>query len=278
MKNSLIIFFLIFNSTFSQNVKKCCNDNIQIETIKKQSYLNINNIKSPITIKLNKIKEYNINYEIDCFTSGFNLLITIGFGNEYTIVNYIFEKENGKYFLKYTYRENSNRNSSTLEGRVEKNQSFRDIQMTDENIFGKFPLLIENSNDLQNEKTGGTNNSYFPLLINMNKAKAINLMIIANHYYVEKYDVFDTQKIDDINNLAYYLQLQSKNKEAIYLLDKVLTKDPSRSVAWLNLGDAQWGIGDIENTKKSYQKYISLMKNQGKDLNKIPKRVYERIK
>jgi tetratricopeptide (TPR) repeat protein len=278
LKNSLIIFFLIFNSTFSQNVKKCCNDNIQIETIKKQSYLNINNIKSPISIKLNKIKEYNINYDIDCFTSGFNLLITIGFGNEYTIVNYIFEKENGKYFLKYTYRETSNRNSSTLEGRVEKNQSFKDILMTDENIFGKFPLLIENSNDLQNEKTGGTNNSYFPFLINMNKAKAINLMIIANHYYVEKYDVFDTQKIDDINNLAYYLQLQSKNKEAIYLLDKVLTKDPSRSVAWLNLGDAQWGIGDIENTKKSYQKYISLMKTQGKDLNKIPKRVYERIK
>jgi tetratricopeptide (TPR) repeat protein len=278
LKNLIIIFILIFNSTFSQNVKKCCNDNIQIETIKKQSYLVINNIKSPISIKLNHIKEYNINYEIDCFTSGFNLLLTISFGNEYTIVNYIFEKENGKYFLKYTYRETSNRNSSTLEGRVEKNQSFKDILMTDENIFGKFPLLIENSNDLQNEKTGGTNNSYFSLLIKMNKAKAINLMIIANHYYVEKYDVFDTQKIDDINNLAYYLQLQSKHKEAIYLLEKVLTKDPIRSVAWLNLGDAQWEIDDIKNTKKSYQKYISLMKSQGKDLNKIPKRVYDRIK
>ena len=43
-------------------------------------------------------------------------------------------------------------------------------------------------------------------------------------------------------------------------------------------GDAQWGFDDNENAKKSYLKYISLMKSQGKDLNKIPKRVHERIK
>jgi tetratricopeptide (TPR) repeat protein len=255
MKKILLTFIIISNTIFSQNSKKCCNDYIQIETIKKQSYLDINSLKYPLNIKLNNIKEYNINYDVDCFSSGFNLIITIELGNEYTIVN-----------------------SSTLEGKIEKNQSFRNIQMTDENIFGKFPLLIENNKDLQNEKTGGTTSSYFPLLINKNKTQVSNLMILANHYYIEKYDILNTQNIDDINNLAYYLQLQSKNKEAIYLLQKILTKDSGRAVAWLNMGDAQWEISNIENAKKSYQKYISLMKSQEKDLNKIPKRVYERIK
>ena len=40
----------------------------------------------------------------------------------------------------------------------------------------------------------------------------------------------------------------------------------------------KWGFDENEDAKKSYQKYLSLMKSQNKDLNKVPKRVYERIK
>ncbi|MDR3094287.1 MAG: hypothetical protein LBU62_06585, partial [Bacteroidales bacterium] len=40
---------------------------------------------------------------------------------------------------------------------------------------------------------------------------------------------------------------------------------------------AQWGNGDKADAKKSYQKYVELMKSQGKDLKKIPQRVYDRI-
>ena len=79
---------------------------------------------------------------------------------------------------------------------------------------------------------------------------------------------------DGANNL---IEGENFNEARIILLD-IVNFSPDRVVAYLNLGDAQWGFDDNENAKKSYRKYISLMKSQGKDLNKIPKRVYERIK
>ena len=85
--------------------------------------------------------------------------------------------------------------------------------------------------------------------------------------------------INKYNDLAYYTGLSKDGKiSSIFLLKNIIEYDSNRTVAYLNLGDAQWGFEQNENAKKSYQKYISLMKSQGKDLNKIPKRVYERIK
>lgn len=85
--------------------------------------------------------------------------------------------------------------------------------------------------------------------------------------------------INDFNDLAYYIGLCKDGKtSSIFLLKEIIKKEPNRTVAYLNLGDAQWGFDENEKAKKSYMKYISLMKSQGKDLSKIPTRVYERIK
>ena len=81
-----------------------------------------------------------------------------------------------------------------------------------------------------------------------------------------------------IYNYGAYNLIEGENfNEARIILLDIVNFSPDRVVAYLNLGDAQQGFDDNENAKKSYLKYISLMKSQGKDLNKIPKRVYERI-
>ena len=88
----------------------------------------------------------------------------------------------------------------------------------------------------------------------------------------------DGKNIIQYNDIAYYLEQSGLYKESIYLLKEILKKDPNRVVAWLNLADAQWGNGEKKDAKSSYQKYISLMKYQKKDLKKIPQRVYDRSK
>ncbi len=87
-----------------------------------------------------------------------------------------------------------------------------------------------------------------------------------------------TKNIVQYNNIAFYLEQSGLYKESIYVLREILKKDPNRVVAWLNLADAQWGDGKKTEAKSSYQKYISLMKSQKKDLKKIPQRVYDRSK
>lgn len=110
-----------------------------------------------------------------------------------------------------------------------------------------------------------------------NKEKLMQLDIYKISDILKAYPI-SNQNITIYNDAAYNLiEGENFNEARIILLD-IVNFSPDRVVAYLNLGDAQWGFDDNENAKKSYLKYISLMKSQGKDLNKIPKRVYERTK
>ncbi|WP_294322971.1 hypothetical protein [uncultured Chryseobacterium sp.] len=84
--------------------------------------------------------------------------------------------------------------------------------------------------------------------------------------------------INDYNNIAFYTHENKSYHESLFLLEKILEKDPNRVVAWLNIADTQWMLNNSHDAKNSYQKYITLMKIQKKDLNRIPKRVYDRTK
>jgi len=85
--------------------------------------------------------------------------------------------------------------------------------------------------------------------------------------------------IDQYNNLAYNLaQTKNGNQLAVYILNEIIRKCPKRIVAYLNLADSYWLIGEKEKAVENYKTYLSLMKSQRKDLNKVPKYVGERIK
>ncbi|SIT13434.1 hypothetical protein SAMN05421786_106139 [Chryseobacterium ureilyticum] len=87
----------------------------------------------------------------------------------------------------------------------------------------------------------------------------------------------NASNIDKYNNLAYYLSEKDDNI-SIYLLEQIINKFPERIVAYLNLADSYWNLGEKEKAVKNYQKYVELMKSQNKDLKKIPQRVWERTK
>lgn len=96
------------------------------------------------------------------------------------------------------------------------------------------------------------------------------------------------QTVEDYNNIAYYIlefaksheQADSYTDAAVKLLEKIIVQFPDRVVTYLNLGDAYWQRdynGDRSKARTAYKKYIELMQAQQKDMNRIPKRVPERI-
>lgn len=113
------------------------------------------------------------------------------------------------------------------------------------------------------------------------KIKDKNTLVNLDIYAISdilKENPVSIKNITIYNDAAYYLiEAKNYNEARIILLD-IVKFSPDRIVAYLNLADAEWGFDEKQDAKKSYKKYIELMKEKGKDLNKIPQRVYDRIK
>lgn len=93
------------------------------------------------------------------------------------------------------------------------------------------------------------------------------------NYVVGKY--YYPENIGWSNDLGFLLEQSGYFPEAIELLSYIVSKNPSRTVAYLNLADAYWGDGKKDLAIENYKKYNSLMSQAGK-AGKIPKRVLER--
>jgi tetratricopeptide (TPR) repeat protein len=157
-------------------------------------------------------------------------------------------------------------------GNVKKNQydnHLYDFYSSNKLIFMFQPdetgIIIMN----QNYEISGANEKLIELRL-INQSDNMFLLYHEGYEYV-------LDSIPLMNDKAYYLEQAGAYKEAIHILNKIIDKKPDRVVAYLNIADAYWGISDTEEAGKSYRKYLELMKSQGKDLNRIPKRVYERI-
>lgn len=99
---------------------------------------------------------------------------------------------------------------------------------------------------------------------------------VANKSW-SNYVLLTNQNVTKLNDFAYKGETISPSV-AIDILQKILEKYPDRVVAYLNLADSFWISGDKIKAKENYKKYVALMKSQNKDLKKIPKQVWERIK
>lgn len=82
---------------------------------------------------------------------------------------------------------------------------------------------------------------------------------------------------ESINNKAYYLQKYGDCETAAYLLSTVVEVVPARIVAYINLADCQWELGQKIDAMENYEKYVHLMQKQKKD-GKIPDYVRARIR
>ncbi len=82
--------------------------------------------------------------------------------------------------------------------------------------------------------------------------------------------------ITAVNDYGFFLQQSGRLQESSQILKEVTRVCPKRAVAYLNLADSYWGLGQIEDAKKSYRHYLSLI-NEGSDKRSVPQRVYQRL-
>lgn len=80
------------------------------------------------------------------------------------------------------------------------------------------------------------------------------------------------ENLESYNNIAYYLQKAGHNKEAILLLKSIITEFPTRTVAYLNMGDAYLGMYNGFQASKYYAQYMKFMQKEGKE-SRIPDRI-----
>jgi len=108
------------------------------------------------------------------------------------------------------------------------------------------------------------------------KEKFSKILKVYQTYFLIKNKYITIKTLSKYNNIAYYLQKAGANKEAIYLLEKIIKKFPNRTVAYYNLGDAYWELGEKEKARKAYSTYIEQMCHKGLQ-KKIPKKVLQRV-
>jgi hypothetical protein len=79
-----------------------------------------------------------------------------------------------------------------------------------------------------------------------------------------------------LNDLAYFLEQGGYDSLATVILKQIVYHHPNRTVAYLNLGDALFDLGEKSQAKNYYKNYIALCRQKKMEA-KIPKRVFSRI-
>lgn len=78
-----------------------------------------------------------------------------------------------------------------------------------------------------------------------------------------------------LNDYGFFLQEQGDHGEAIAVFEAVVELAPKRTVAYLNLADSQWRVGQFSRARQAYQVYRRQMIQQGLS-SQIPLRVMQR--
>lgn len=276
-----ITFFLIILSynIFAQKVKLECTENIYYEENSNDLILFINNDEIKYSASIDSIfSSYKVT--IICNKNNtLNLIYTFQNGNDYKIINNIFKKKNKNYFLDISCIEYLDRNQTSTnivsidEIEIEK-FNINDI-ILDKKLIEKKVSLIKG---YQEEKEVEVINYHELIKKYYKNKKNDDVLLFTNEFIIDKLNIIETISVNKLNNIAFYAYKSKAYLESIYILKKVIEKSPKRTVAYLNIADCYWETNKKEKAKENYKKYIELMKEQKKDLKKMPKSVYERIK
>lgn len=99
---------------------------------------------------------------------------------------------------------------------------------------------------------------------------------VANKSWLDYVNI-SSNNITKINDLAFKLE-NINPTVSINVLQKIIQKYPDRVVAYLNIANSYWNIGQKGKAIENYKIYLSLMKSQKKDLKKVPRYVQDRTK
>lgn len=102
---------------------------------------------------------------------------------------------------------------------------------------------------------------------------------LSTQEYLEGLFVLESVSLSNVvhyNNIGYYLDESGYHEGAIYILNEVVSAFPNRTVAYINLGDAYWGLEQHTEAREAYQTYIRLMRENNRE-QRIPQRVFDRV-
>lgn len=274
-----IIFtiFIISNILFSQT-KLDCFDTIFYKENNNDLSLLIKNkeFKFIEPVKLFAFKSCKIT--IFCKKDYLNLTYTFQNGNEYKIVNNIFKPKNGIFYLMNTFTTYTDRNQTSLTGLNYSNIKLDDFSI-DSDLFDK--KLIEKEISLvtghQEEKEVEEIPYYNLILKSFKMRKFEDIKLFTNEFVIDELGIEENLNIVELNNVAFVAYKSRAYAESLYILNKVIKKNPKRIVAYLNIADNYWALNQKEKAVENYKKYIQLMKDQKKNLKKVPKYVYQRL-
>ena len=111
-------------------------------------------------------------------------------------------------------------------------------------------------------------------LINLKKSEFENGII--NSFKDLPLDLINSAEL--LNNKGYFLYKYKFYNASLIYFNRTIEISPNRTVAYLNIADCYWDLKNNDKAIENYNRYIQLMKEQKKDLKKIPKYVYERLK
>ena len=222
------------------------------------------------------VNDFQINCE--CIPNGLKLNYTLDlflYKNK-SKLHYIHFK-NKDVFITKAFNLYSDRNEETIFGHEFKEKPLYSYDAIDK-IENEFIKLISFQN-FQNEDYEQNIDDYFNNVKNLYNNKYYKKLILKADTLVLSSclkNVPFSKNLTKYNDIAYYLEQSGAYKEAIFLLKKITKEFPDRTVAYINLGDAYWGLGDKEKAKKAYKTYVEQMKKSGKET-KIPKTILDRI-
>lgn len=202
------------------------------------------------------------------------LIINRG-GNFGAYIKNMVSLVNGTYVLTKITAESENNVDGILFSKVNCELS---LSIPFENISSsdvKQVLLSPDDNNFS-KQCYETKKSYFMLseLESLTKSGKISWTTQAAEYFI-KNDKVTKDNVVTYNNIAYYIfELSQNNPASLYLLDEILHEFPERAVAYLNKADYLAAHSECKEAKESYEKYILLMKGNGKE-SRIPKRVLD---
>ncbi len=84
------------------------------------------------------------------------------------------------------------------------------------------------------------------------------------------------QVLERLNDLAFFLDEGGDHERAEAWLTRVVEAAPDRTVAWLNLADAEWALDRPEKARGHYETYLGQMTRDNRQ-RRIPRRVRERM-
>ena len=67
------------------------------------------------------------------------------------------------------------------------------------------------------------------------------------------------QYIARLNDYAFFLQETDRDDQAVPIFREVINEDPEREVAYLNLADSLWRLGEPDEANQFYDRYRKLM-------------------